>query len=321
MWWQIPTTSLLTRFLRLDQHTLSPAEGGDVVSVRDYRARLWLSIVTHPGDAEVGQLVDEIGALQAARVIKNRGGARSLPTAADVDHAVHRLHSLGAEILYPGHPGWPSSLDDLGPHKPLALFVQGSAEVLSAGRLTGVVGTRKPSRTGIESATLLSDHLVHNGHTLVSGGALGIDAIAHRAALRAGAPTVAVVATGLDRSYPREHERLFGAISTCGAVVSERPPGAAVGPTSFLSRNRVIAALAHQSVVVECPVRSGALSTASHASALGRDLFAVTYATSREHNAGAERLIDEWGATPIGPFDGSVATTQAHLWPSISQAI
>jgi DNA processing protein len=292
-----------------------------VVSVRNERARLWLSMVAHPGDAEVGQLVDEMGALRAARVIKNTTRDRPLPSAADVDHAFHRLRCQAAQMLYPGHPGWPASLDDLGPHKPLALFVRGNAEVLSTGRLTGVVGTRKPSRTGIESATLLSDHLVHNGHTLVSGGALGIDAIAHRAALRAGAPTVAVMATGIDRSYPREHERLFGAISQCGAVVSERPPGASVGPSSFLARNRVIAALAHQSVVVECPVRSGALSTASHASALGRDLFAVTYATAGEHNAGAEKLIDDWGATPIGPFDGSVATTQAQLWPPISQAI
>lgn len=288
---------------------------------RNDRARLWLSMVVHPGDAEVGQLVDELGPLRAARVVKNTAKGRLHPIAADVDHALHRLRGLNAQMLYSGHPDWPVGLDDLGPHKPLALFVQGSVEVLSTGRLTGVVGTRKPSRTGIESATLLSDHLVHNGHTLVSGGALGIDAIAHRAALRAGAPTIAVVATGLDRSYPREHERLFGAIATCGALVSERPPGAPVGPTSFLARNRVIAALAHQSVVVECPVRSGALSTASHASALGRDLFTVTYSSVTEHNAGAEKLIEEWGATPIGPFDGSVATTQAHLWPPISQAI
>jgi len=292
-----------------------------VGSIRENRARLWLSMVVHPGDAEVGQLVDEIGALRAARMVTNKTKTRPLPTAAQVDHALHRLHSLNAQMLYPGHPGWPAGLDDLGPHKPLALFVIGNTDALSTGRMTAVVGTRKPSRTGIESATLLSDHLVLNGHTLVSGGALGIDAIAHRAALRAGAPTIAVVATGLDRSYPREHERLFSAVAHSGALVSERPPGAVVSPTSFLARNRIIAALAHQSVVVECPVRSGALSTASHASALGRDLFAVTYTTATEHNAGAEKLVDEWGATPIGPFDGSVATTQAQLWPPISQAI
>lgn len=278
-------------------------------------------MVTHPGDADVGQLVDEIGALRAARVIKDKARGRPFPTAADVDHSLHRLHILRAQMLFPGHPAWPVSLDDLGPHKPLALFVIGKVNVLSQGRLTAVVGTRKPSRTGIESATLLSEHLVHNGHTLVSGGALGVDAIAHRAALRVGAPTIAVVATGLDRSYPREHERLFGAVAQWGAVVSERPPGSPVGPNSFLARNRVIAALAHQSVVVECPGRSGALSTASHATALGRDVFAVTYATQREENAGAARLIEEWGAHPLGPFDGSVATTQAQLWPPISQAI
>jgi DNA processing protein len=292
-----------------------------VTSERNRRARLWLSMVVQPGDAQVGQMVDEKGALRAARALKSHVHRGRLPSASDVDHALHRLEGLGVDVIYPGHPWWPRSLDDLGPHKPLALFLRGRADLLSRGRRTAVVGTRKPSRTGIESATMLSEHLVHNGHTLVSGGALGVDAIAHRAALRAGKPTVCVVATGLDRSYPREHERLFDSIAQWGVVVSERPPGATVGPTSFLARNRLIAALAHQSVVVECPVRSGALSTASQATALGRDLFAVTYSTAREENAGATRLIDEWGATPIGPFDGSVATTQAHLWPPVRQAI
>jgi len=292
-----------------------------VASMRSCRARLWLSMVVQPADAEVGQMVDEIGALRTARALKSHLHMRNLPRASDIDHALHRLQRLGAEMIEPSHPSWPKSLDDLGPHKPLALYVRGNPDLLTGERLTAIVGTRKPSRTGIESATILSERLTANGHTLVSGGALGIDAIAHRAALRAGKPTVAVVATGLDRSYPREHERLFDSIAHWGAVVSERPPGATVGPTSFLARNRLIAALAHQSVVVECPVRSGALSTASHAITLGRDVFAVTYSTPREQNAGGTRLIDEWGASPIGPFDGSVATTQAQLWPPMRQAI
>jgi DNA processing protein len=292
-----------------------------MLGTKKQRAMLWLSMVVTPGDPRADEMVEHSGPVATARVWAHTLRGHRVPTPTDIDRVIHRLTTDGIQMIDREHPTWPKGLADLGPHAPLALFIRGDRELLHAPRLTAVVGTRTPTRIGIESARALCDYLVAHEHTLVSGGALGIDAIAHRSALRMGRPTLAVVATGLDRSYPREHTRLFDSIAHCGAVVSERPPGAAVGPWSFLARNRIIAALSHQSVVVECPARSGALSTASHAASLGRDLFAVTYRAHRPENAGSARLIDEWNATPIGPFDSAPDTIDERVWPALGQAI
>lgn len=297
------------------------------VASKDLRARVWLSLATSPGDRVVGALVQECGPRLAAQVVAKKRSPQELrhtglsaeelttlvrrrthiPSRADVDQALWRCSVEGITLIDRSSQWWPVSLNDLGPHQPLLLALQGDPRFLSKAPLTAVVGTRKPSRDGAHSAHVFSEALVARGHTVVSGGALGIDAISHRAAVRAGAPTVAVVATGLDRSYPREHRGLFRAIAQRGAVVSEVLPSAELTPASFLARNRIIAALSQATIVVEAPVRSGALSTASHAATLGRELFAVDPRVATEHNAGFSRLVDEWAARPLALGEQALA--------------
>ena len=189
----------------------------------------------------------------------------------------------------------------------------------TAQTLIAVVGTRRPSVSGARAASLVSDSLVNQGITIVSGGALGIDAIAHRSALAAQRPTIVVGATSLDCHYPREHAALFEHVAREGLVVSETPPSKAISPRSFLARNRLIAAMSSAVIVVECPTRSGAISTASHAATLGRELFALSYDHPRPENEGAQRLIEEWNATVI-----SVSTDSDNSdmrFPTLQQAV
>ena len=272
----------------------------------------------------VGDLVDFFGARMAARVLlsnddptqivrKNRRlrvSAEELfqlrrryparPGLDDVEAVISFLSRRSFQVLTPEHPHWPGALNDLGPHRPVVLYARGTLEVVSTpSTLTAVVGTRKPSISGAHAARVIGDELALAGQVIVSGGALGIDAIVHRCAIRNDTPTVLVAATGCDRVYPREHHSLFEKVAEQGVVLSETPPGREISPKSFLARNRIIAALASHTIVVECPVRSGALSTASHAATLGRVLSAVRYSLTTEDNEGNERLFEEWGAEQI----------------------
>ena len=289
----------------------------------DLRARIWWSLWCEPGDGEVGELIGHFGAPEAARRIQHavkHGVGRSsashhehhqrmqmliarlpeIPTRSRVDQVIDVCVREGIRPTTPSDSEWPHALDDLGPFQPILVFSRGElAHISRREELVSVVGTRRPSVGGARAAHAVSQALLDQGLTIVSGGALGIDAIAHRTAVSRLRPTVVVGATGLDRHYPREHSGLFDAVARGGVLLSENPPGKPISPRSFLSRNRIIAALASAVVVVECPTRSGALSTASHAATLGRELYAVSYEHTRPENEGAQRLFDEWNATPI----------------------
>ena len=289
----------------------------------DLRARIWWSLWCEPGDGEVGELIGHFGAPEAARRIQHAakrgdGGypasprehhkrvqmliARlpETPSRDRVNEVIEICAREGIRLTTPSDSEWPRGLDDLGPFQPILVFSRGDlAHISRREGLVSVVGTRRPSVSGAQAAHAVSQALLDQGLTIVSGGALGIDAIAHRTALSRLRPTVVVGATGLDRHYPREHSGLFDAVARGGVLLSENPPGKPISPRSFLSRNRIIAALASAVVVVECPTRSGALSTASHAATLGRELYAVSYEHTRPENEGAQRLFDEWNATPI----------------------
>jgi DNA processing protein len=149
------------------------------------------------------------------------------------------------------------------------------------------------------------------GWAVVSGGAFGVDAAAHRAALGADGVTVAVLACGVDVPYPSAHAELFDAIAAQGVLVSEWPPGRHVSRLRFLVRNRVIAALATGTLVVEAGQRSGALNTARHARDLRRRLMAVPGPVTSDLSAGCHHIIREWQ----GVLVTSAAEVTEHLSP------
>jgi len=178
--------------------------------------------------------------------------------------------------LEPSNPCWPSRLLDLPEtERPTQLVLSGPLPDLHGA--IAVVGTRAADEDALSFTRELGTQLALAGRVVISGGAHGIDSAAHRGCLDAGGTTVAVLATGLRRAYPSDHAPLFHAIAAHGALACEEPdpaPGDIYG-SSFLKRNRLIAALADALVVVQAPARSGALSTARWARALGRPVFVV----------------------------------------------
>lgn len=145
----------------------------------------------------------------------------------------------------------------------------------------------------------LTKGLTDHGWTIVSGAAYGIDGMAHRAALACDGNTVAVLAGGVDRFYPTGHDELLGRIAEAGVIVSELPVGSAPTKWRFLQRNRIIAAIAQKTFMVEAGHRSGSLNTAGHALAIGRPVGAVPGPVTSVASAGRHRLIREHGATLI----------------------
>jgi DNA processing protein len=206
----------------------------------------------------------------------------------------------GIRLVCPEDAEWPSVLDQLGPARPYALWLRGHADLrFACSRSVSVVGSRAATSYGAHVAGEISADLGERGWAVVSGGAYGIDAAAHRGALAAEGVTIAVLACGVDYPYPAGHADLFAAICAQGLVVSEWPPGSRPARTRFLIRNRVIAALACGTVIVEAGERSGALNTARHAADLGKPLMAVPGPVTSAQSAGCHRILREWGATCV----------------------
>jgi DNA processing protein len=180
------------------------------------------------------------------------------------------------------------------------LWVRGSADLrFTCLRSVSVVGARAATGYGRHVATEMAAALAERGYAVISGGAYGIDACAHRGALSADGVTVAVLASGVSYGYPQGHQELFAAIAGRGVVVSEWPPDRAPTKPGFLIRNRVIAALSCGTVVVEAALRSGALSTARHARDLGRPLMAVPGPVTSAQSEGCHEIIREWNAVCV----------------------
>jgi DNA processing protein len=187
---------------------------------------------------------------------------------------------------------WPIGLANLGLAEPAMLWLRGSAECLSTStQSAALVGSRTATEYGFEATASLVQGLADAGVAIVSGGAFGIDAIAHRAALTVETPTIAVMAGGIDRLYPRSNESLLRAIIDQGAVISEVAPGTSPTKWRFLQRNRIIAAMSCATVVVEAGYRSGAINTANHAIALNLAVGAVPGSIFSATSAGCNRLI------------------------------
>lgn len=190
---------------------------------------------------------------------------------------------------------------DSGAAVPLVLWVRGPRSLLTASeQALAVVGARCSTGYGERATAEIVGDLAGRGWTIVSGAAFGIDGTAHRAALAAGAPTVAVLACGVDRPYPAAHARLLAEIAETGLVVSEYPPGTTAHKHHFLARNRLIAALADGVLVVEAGLRSGARNTVKWARRLGRPALAVPGPITSVSSVGCHRMIRDGEAVLVG---------------------
>ena len=204
-------------------------------------------------------------------------------------------------IVTQNHPHYPTLLKTC-PDAPALLFVVGNIEALSYAPRLAFVGSRRCTRSGQNNANLLASQAATIGFCIVSGLAYGIDASAHNAALVAKTYTIAVLANGLDKIYPKAHACLADRIRRQGVLISEYPPTTKPLAQHFPQRNRIISGLAFATVVVEAAARSGSLITAQHALNQGRDVFCVPGSINNPYAVGCHRLIQQ-GAKLITCID------------------
>lgn len=258
-----------------------------------------LAHIVEPEDRAVAALVEQQGSKEVLdRIASGRLALRTAPILRerlrrhDPAAAAAAAQRIGARIIVRGAPEWPTQLDDLGSTRPYAIWVLGAANLrLALIRSVAVVGARASTPYGDQVARQWCSTFVECGVSIVSGGAFGIDAAAHRAALACEGMTVCVLAGGVDVAYPRAHEGLIARIADEGLVVSESPLGETPRRHRFLTRNRLIAALTGGTVIVESAVRSGTAITARRADALLRPLFAVPGPVTSPASAGCHDLI------------------------------
>jgi DNA processing protein len=277
-------------------------------------ARVALCRLTEPGDPRLTGLVSQLGAVRVHEHLADERDLEGMLTDVasrvggldperDLDHASR----LGIRFVIPGDPEWPAQLHDLD-HcdslqerggAPLGLWVKGPLRLGEQRESVAVVGARSATTYGAEVAGAIAAEVAGAGLCVVSGAAFGLDNAAHRGALAGRGSTIAVLACGVDRVYPAAHRQLLEHLAAHGAVVSELAPGCAPTKHRFLARNRIIAALARGTVVVEAAVRSGALNTANWTDRLSRRLMGVPGPVTSAPSAGVHQLIRTGAASLV----------------------
>ncbi|MGI9626143.1 MAG: DNA-processing protein DprA [Longimicrobiales bacterium] len=279
------------------------------------------------GPKRFRSLVDEFGGARAALSATDQdflaaAGSRAAAerTRKDVWKSAETLLSKcegrGIEVWALGTPAYPDRLLDLTDPPP-ALFALGDTSLLSQSAVA-VVGSRRASVYGRRVARQIGEFLVGQGRCVVSGMAMGIDAEAHLGALPG--PTIAVLGSGVDRPTPHRNRGIYQRILESGLVLSSFDPGAPAEAHNFPARNRIIAALAEEIIVVEAAARSGALITAEFGLDLGREIHAVPGPIDRQTSAGTNRLIAD-GASMIVGVDSSAPFSrpleELHIDPDL----
>ncbi len=279
-----------------------------LASLPSLTARALLGLAARHGTAEAC----------LAAVLRGEAGSSAdvaCARAADPVEVADRVRTAFGRIVVVGDDAYPPELTDLA-DPPMALFARGLQ--LKPAPSVALVGSRTPSLAGEEMAGWLARELVAAGCTVVSGGALGIDAASHQACLAAGGSTVAVLGCGIDVVYPKTNRDLFERLGVEGTVLSEYAPGTPPEPFRFPARNRIVAALCVAVVVVEGAAGSGSLITAEHAMELGRQVFAVPGPVSSELSAAPHQLIRDGAGLIRGPED---LLQELDLRPGSSAAI
>ncbi|MGD9895960.1 MAG: DNA-processing protein DprA [Candidatus Methylacidiphilaceae bacterium] len=228
---------------------------------------------------------------------------------ATAQREISRCRELGIDLLFLGEPGYPEALAEI-PDPPLLLYLRGKRPERWL-RGVAVVGSRRTSVYGVETARRLSFQLAYAGIPVISGLARGIDTAAHMGSLAAKGSTWAVLGCGIDRVYPPENRELARRIADTGCVLSELPLGTAPARHTFPQRNRLISGLSSGVLVIEAPITSGALLTAQCAVEQGRQVFAVPGRVDNPLAAGSNRLIQQ-GAKLVA--EASDITSELALW-------
>ena len=274
-------------------------------------ARAALSRLSEPGDPRFTELTTELGAVElherllAQRDVNDLLADVALRLAsAEPQRELDRAARLGIRFVIPGDAEWPDQVGDLAGagelHErggaPIGLWVKGPLRLDQLAGSVAVVGSRSSTTYGDSAAGEIGAMVARSGAAVISGAAFGIDQAAHRGAIAMDRPTVAVLACGADKVYPEAHTALIRHIAATGAVVSEAALGCAPQRVRFLARNRLIAALARGTVIVEAANRSGALNTANWANRLHRVVLGVPGPVTSATSAGVHHLIRTGGA-------------------------
>jgi DNA processing protein len=252
--------------------------------------------------AQVMALAGPDPGIPAAATLTTLAASRlQRPDETAIEADLRWVEASGAHLLSAADPLYPSLLRE-SPDAPGVLYVLGDVQALSEPQIA-MVGSRAPTAGGRETARAFAAWFANAGITVTSGLAMGIDAACHEGALQAGGLTVAVLGCGLDTCYPRENAPLFEKIRQSGALVSEFPPGTKALAAHFPQRNRIIAGLAHGTLVVEAASRSGSLITARLAGAAGREVFAVPSSIHNPVARGCHELIRQGAKLVEKPED------------------
>jgi DNA processing protein len=301
-------------------------------------ARMGLAAAWEPGDRRVADLVGQFGAEAVWDRLRTGEPASDLERRAqstDLDEVRRQTRLLRLRFIVPGDDEWPPGLEDLGRPggddlggAPLGLWLAGPGHAGQLGpQAVAIVGSRASTAYGEHAAADLAAGVAEQGRIVVSGGAYGIDAAAHRAAMAVGGRTVAFMAGGLAMLYPPGNSQLLERIRADHLIVSEHPPDRTPSRWRFLARNRLIAAVTGVTVVVEAGARSGAANTAKWAQSLGRPLAAVPGPVTSALSFTPHRLIRDSQAvlvtTPeeIAALAGPLAAEAEPMLPLVPQTL
>lgn len=271
------------------------------------QARMMLSMIAEPDDEITGRVLHRVGGVETIRLLEdddpvpgmNRADAiawRQRLTQRiddDIPERIADAERHGMNTLIPTDADWPHALNDLGARVPYLLWTRGATSFLSDGladRVT-ITGARAATEYGTNVAAHLAGELARDEHTIVSGGAYGIDGAAHQAALAAGGNTIAILAGGVDRPYPRGHSDLLARIGDVGLLASETAPGATPTRYRFMPRARLLGSLSGATVIPEASFRSGSLLVPAEAHRHGRVVGAVPGPVTSATSMGPHELI------------------------------
>ena len=268
--------------------------------------RVKLQLLEHFGTPENIYYAEAEDYLQVDGMTQRLAAQLADKNTAAADRILGDCERLGLRILTMQDADYPVRLRNIF-EPPCLLYVKGQLPLIDEEVAIAMVGTRKATPYGKETAEELAYAMAKQGALIVSGGAYGIDTAAHRGALRAGAKTIALLGCGMDVIYPAGNERLYRDVAASGALLTEYPPGTPAVGSHFPVRNRIISGLCLATVVVEAPERSGALITAHTALEQGRDVFAVPGPINAPMSRGCNRMIADGEAS-------LVADTSDVLW-------